>query len=95
MDSPLRRAWLPVSRSQAGRLAARSVDILFQVCLPSSRLRVPVSLGDSAISRRTVMNNVGSAERFPLKTVRKQRQRSEEFYRLIFAGQSTFLFELP
>jgi len=30
-----------------------------QGCLPSSRLRAPVSLGDSTISRRTVMNNAG------------------------------------
>ena len=40
-------------------LAARSVNRLCQVCLPSSRPSAPVSPGDSAISRRTVMNNVG------------------------------------
>jgi hypothetical protein len=55
----LRQAWLPVFRIQAGRLAARSVDILFQVCLPSSRLRVPVSRGVLSVSLRIVMNNVG------------------------------------
>ena len=44
---------------QAGGLAARSVKVLFQVCLPLSRLRAPVSRGDCAISSRTVMNNVG------------------------------------
>ena len=43
----------------AGGLAVRSVNILFQVCLPPSRLRVPASQRDCAISRRTVMNNVG------------------------------------
>lgn len=55
-DSPLRQAWPRASRGQAGGLVARSVDILFQVCLPSARLRAPVSLGDCAISRRTVVN---------------------------------------
>ncbi|MBK9999446.1 MAG: hypothetical protein IPO99_20540 [Nitrospira sp.] len=40
-----------------GRLAARSVDSLFRML--SSRLRAPVSLGDSALSRRTVMKNAG------------------------------------
>jgi hypothetical protein len=34
----------------AGGLAVRSVNILFQVCLPPSPLRAPVSLRDSAIS---------------------------------------------
>jgi hypothetical protein len=63
-DSPLRRAWKRHGGPQAGRLAVRSVDILFQVCLPSSRLRVPVSLDDSTISRRTVMNNAGYSTYF-------------------------------
>jgi len=38
---------------------------------------------------------VTKAERFPLKTVSKQGQWSEEFHRLIFTEQSPFLFELP
>ncbi len=38
---------------------------------------------------------VTKAERFPLKTVSKQGQWSEEFRRLIFAEQSSLLFELP
>jgi hypothetical protein len=38
---------------------------------------------------------VTKAERFPLKTVSKQGQWSEEFRRLIFTEQSPFLFELP
>jgi hypothetical protein len=38
---------------------------------------------------------VTKAERFPLKTVGKQGQWSEEFRRLIFTEQSSFLFELP
>jgi len=58
-DSRLRQACLRLLGTQAGRLAARDLDILFQVCLGPSRLRVPVSPGDSAISSRTVMNNAG------------------------------------
>ena len=50
------RGWPGV---QTGGLAAQSVNILFQVCLSPSWLRAPVSLGDCAISRRTVMNNAG------------------------------------
>ena len=42
-----------------GRLAARSLDILFQVCLTPSRFHVPVSRRVFAISSRTVMNNAG------------------------------------
>ena len=53
-----RRAWLQV-RSQAGGLAPRGLDMLFQVCLGLSGLRAPVSPGVLAVSSRTVMNNVG------------------------------------
>lgn len=38
---------------------------------------------------------VTKAQRFPLKTVSKQGQWSEEFRRPIFTEQSLFLFELP
>jgi hypothetical protein len=68
-DTPLRQAWLPVSRIQAGRLAPRGLDVLFQVRLSLSGLRVgvPIALlhamgpthGVLAVSSRTVMNNVG------------------------------------
>jgi hypothetical protein len=51
-DSLLRRAF-------GGRLAPHNLDILFQVCLGFSGLRVPVSPRDCAISTRTVMNNAG------------------------------------
>ena len=43
----------------AGGLAAQSVNILFQVCFIPSRLRAPVSLGVSAVSLRTPVNNAG------------------------------------
>ena len=43
-----------------GGLAARSVNILFQVCFPPSRLRAPVSLAVSAVSSRTLVNNAGN-----------------------------------
>jgi len=38
---------------------------------------------------------VTKAQRFPLKTVSKEGNWSEEFRRLIFTEQSPFLFELP
>ncbi len=43
----------------ADRLALRGLDILFQVCLGLSGLRVSVSHGVSAVSSRTIMNNAG------------------------------------
>jgi hypothetical protein len=52
-DSPLRQSLM------AGVLAAQSLDVLFQVRLGPSRLCLPVSPGDCAISRRTAMNNAG------------------------------------
>ncbi len=58
-DSPLRQAWSQVSRVQAGRLAPRGLNVLFQVRLSRSGLRVPVSRGVLAVSTRSVMNNVG------------------------------------
>jgi hypothetical protein len=58
-DTPLRQAWLLGSHSQAGGLAPRGLNILFQVCLGPSGLRAPVSHGVLAVSSRTVMNNVG------------------------------------
>jgi hypothetical protein len=61
-DSPLRTHCSKIAMGpglSAGVLAAQSVDILFQVCLPPLRLCLPVSLGDFTISRRTVMDNAG------------------------------------
>jgi hypothetical protein len=43
----------------AGRLALRGLDILYQVCLGLSGIRVPVSPGVLAVSSRTVMNDAG------------------------------------
>ena len=50
----------------AGGLAARSVNILCQVCLPPSRLRAPVSPGVSTVSSRTLVNNAGLPWQKPL-----------------------------
>ncbi len=58
-DTPLRQAWLRYSRIQAGRLAPRGLNVLFQVRVSPSGLRVPVSLGVLAVSSRTVTINVG------------------------------------
>jgi hypothetical protein len=43
----------------AGRLAAQSLNVLLQVRVGPSRLRVSVSQHGSTISQRTVMNNAG------------------------------------
>ncbi|MBX3328350.1 MAG: hypothetical protein KF682_20885 [Nitrospira sp.] len=58
-DTPLRQAWPWLSHGQASRLAPRGLDILFQVCLGLSGLRVPASHGVLAVSSRTIMNNAG------------------------------------
>jgi hypothetical protein len=58
-DSPLRHIGMRIDGMPAGGLAARSFDVLLQVRLTPSRLHAPVSLGDYAISRRTVMNHAG------------------------------------
>ncbi len=58
-DPQLRQAGMRLSGMPTGRLDARDLDVLFQVRLGLSRLRVPFSLDDSAISSRTVMNNAG------------------------------------
>ncbi|MDH5640979.1 MAG: hypothetical protein OEY28_06770 [Nitrospira sp.] len=58
-DTPLRQAWPRCICGQAGRLAPRDLDVLFQVRLALSGLRVPVSPGVWAVSSRTGMNNAG------------------------------------
>ncbi len=51
--SLLRQTWPHSSGGQVGGLAARSLNVLFQVRLGFSQLRAPVSRRDRAISRRT------------------------------------------
>jgi hypothetical protein len=55
-DSLLRQASMRLWGMLAGGLAARSVNVLFQVRFPPSRLHAPVSQRASTISRRSVMN---------------------------------------
>ena len=57
--SAANRGFAATTSLSAGVLAAQDLDILFQVCLHAWQLRLPVSPGDCAISRRTVMNNAG------------------------------------
>ena len=52
-----------------GRLTARSLDVLFKY---ASRLRMPVSQHDCAVSRRTVMNNAGLVCRFLTAAQRRE-----------------------
>ncbi len=53
------RGYAAATSLTAGGLVAQSVNILFQVCLPPSWLRAPVSRGVSAVSSRTLMNDAG------------------------------------
>ncbi|OGW65425.1 MAG: hypothetical protein A3H49_08310 [Nitrospirae bacterium RIFCSPLOWO2_02_FULL_62_14] len=58
-DTLLRQAWMQGFRIQAGGLALRDLDVLFQVRLGRSGLRAPVSHGVLAVSSRTLMNYAG------------------------------------
>jgi len=58
-DTPRQQAWPRFACGQAGSLAPRDLNILYQVCLGPSGLRVPVSPGVLAVSSRTIMNDVG------------------------------------
>jgi hypothetical protein len=53
-----------------------------------------VTVAESGQTRR-YYRWVTTVQRFPLKTVRKQGDWSEEFRRVVFTEQSPFLFELP
>ena len=53
------RRYAATIRLTAGGLAAQLVNILFQVCVPPSRLHAPVSRGASAVSSRTLLNIAG------------------------------------
>jgi hypothetical protein len=58
-DTPLRQAGMRLHGMPAGGLAPRGLDVLLQVRLGLSARHAPVSHGVSAVSSRTVMNNVG------------------------------------
>lgn len=58
-ETTLRLVWLRVFCDQAGRVASCAFDTLFQICLNSSRLRVPVSPVKLLVSSQTVLNAVG------------------------------------
>jgi hypothetical protein len=53
------RRYAATTSLTAGGLATQSINILFQVCLPPSRLRAPVSHGVSAVTSRTLVKNPG------------------------------------
>ncbi|MEC4687847.1 MAG: hypothetical protein VST64_06035, partial [Nitrospirota bacterium] len=58
-ESRLRQACMRLLLHAGGRARHSVPQRTVQVRLGPSRLHAPVSLRDSAISRRTVMNNVG------------------------------------
>ena len=59
---------------------------------PTELFEVTVAEGEET---RQYYRWVTKVQRFPMKTVSKQGEWSEEFRRLIFTDQSPFLFELP
>lgn len=70
----------------AGVLVAQSLNVLFQVRFGPSRLCLPVSPRDSAISRRNVMNNVGYGRRL-VEPGRMMRSKAND----MIEGQSLVL----
>ena len=63
------------------------------------RPRYPTELFEVTVAEngetRQYYQWVTKVQRFPVKTVSKQGQWSEEFRHVIFTPQSSFLFELP
>ena len=85
-DTPLRQAGCAF-HARAGRLAPSDLDVLIQVHLGLSGLRVPVSPGVSSVSSRTVTNNVGlrceGANLLPSQSGRRVSARSGDCRREI------------
>jgi hypothetical protein len=79
------RRYAAATSLTAGGLAAQSVNILFQVCLPPSRLRAPVSRGVSVVSSRTLVNNAG---RFLRSGHGDRRMTDYVLNRLVEAGNA-------
>jgi len=59
VNKPERPGWPWFPHGQAGGLAPRDLNVLFQVRLGLSGLHTPVSLGVSAVSSRSFINNAG------------------------------------
>ena len=83
---------LVVSEAMAGEISREFVGEETLNGYPTELFEVTVKDRDET---RQYYRWVTKTQRFPLKTVSKQGEWSEEFRRVIFTEQSPFLFELP
>ncbi|MCP9452383.1 MAG: hypothetical protein NNA23_06830 [Nitrospira sp.] len=83
---------LVVSETMEGEISRELVGDEMLQGYPTELFEVTVNEGGTM---RQYYRWVTKAHRFPLKTVSKQGQWSEEFRRVVFTEQSPYLFELP
>lgn len=83
---------LAVSETMEGELSREFVGDQMLNGYPTELFEVTVAENGGS---RQYYQWVTKVQRFPVKTVSKQGQWSEEFRHLIFTEQSPFLFELP
>ena len=83
---------LEVSENMPGEISRELVGDEMLNGYPTELFEVTVA---EAGETRQYYRWVTKVQRFPMKTVSKQGEWSEEFRRLIFTEQSRFLFELP
>lgn len=83
---------LVVSETMEGEISRELVGDETLQGYPTELFEVTVNEGGTV---RQYYRWVTKAHRFPLKTVSKQGQWSEEFRRVVFTEQSPYLFELP
>ena len=93
LEVPITREYrLPISEKMEGEVSREFVGGETLNGYPTELFEVTVAESGQT---RQYYRWVTKAERFPLKTVSKRGQWSEEFRRLIFTEQSPLLFELP
>ncbi len=83
---------LEVSENMPGEISRELVGDEMLNGYPTELFEVTVA---EAGETRQYYRWVTKVQRFPMKTVSKQGEWSEEFRRLVFTEQSRFLFELP
>lgn len=83
---------LVVSETMEGEISRELVGDEILQGYPTELFEVTVNEGGTV---RQYYRWITKAHRFPLKTVSKQGQWSEEFRRVVFTEQSPYLFELP
>lgn len=83
---------LQMSETMEGELSREYIGAQILNGHPTELFEVTVSENGGL---RHYFQWITTAQRFPVKTVSKEDNWSEEFQRLMFVEQSTFLFELP